>query len=221
MASQRSLSSRLTIRLFWIAAFISVLLATGAYMTTRNAFGDVAGDRAVLNSARFNTQAIDLIDAGVIRHRAELQQAAEDFIGATRGVQSTIVRFVAVRLYASDGTLVVRLEVAEHQRINFVRQLQDAGIGLVNAEPGQLQQGIRIDGVPYVRAYIPMYDSRGHEALFADVVYELSDEAFVVLRKRTFKMLIAVFMIVMTTTMILSPALFKLVTEEEEKAGQA
>lgn len=219
MASQRSLSSRLTIRLFWIATFISILLSTGAFMTTRNAFGNIAGDRGALNAARFNTQTIDLIDGGVIRHRVELQQALEDYLAATRGVKSSIGRFVAIRLYSADGTLVARMEDDEHQRIGSIIQLQDAGIGLVDAEPDQLQQGIRIEGVPYVRMYIPMFDSKGREALFADLVFELSEQTFAYLRQRTFKMLIAVFMIVMTTTMILSPALFKLVTEEEENAG--
>ena len=219
MASQRSLSSRLTIRLFWIAVFISVLLSTGAFMTVRNAFGNVAGDRVMLNSARFNTQTMDLIDGGVIRNKAKLQEAANEFIAATSGVKSSIGRAVAVRLYSVDGTLVVRVENNEHKRIELINQLLDSGIGLVDAEPEQIQQGIRIDGVPYVRIYVPMFDSSGREALFVDLVFELSEQTFAYLRQRTFKMLIAVFMVVMTTTMILSPALFKLVNEEEEKAG--
>jgi hypothetical protein len=221
MASQRSLSSRLTIRLFWIAIFISILLSTGAFMAERNALGDVAGDRAVLNAARFNTQYLDLIDRGVKRHRTELQKAVEEYTAATRNVQSTIGRFVAIRLYAEDGTLVAKLDDENHPKIELINQLLNAGIGLVDGTPGQLQQGVRIDGVPHVRVYLPLIDSNGRKALFADLIFALSDESFAFLRNRTFKMLIAVFMIVMTTTMILSPALFSLVNEEEKKSAQA
>ena len=219
MAIKRSLSSRLTIRLFWIAVFISVLLSTGAFMTVRNAFGDVVGDRAVLNAARFNTQTIDLIDAGVTRNRIGMQKALEEYIAATSRVKSSLGNFIAIRLYADDGTIVARLENNERKRIGLINQLLDASVGLVDAAPDQIQQGVRIDGVPYVRVYIPMLDSKGREVLFADLIFELSEDTFAYLRQRTFKMLIAVFMIVMTTTMILSPALFKLVTEEEGKAG--
>ncbi len=212
---QRSLHGKLAKRLFGLAVFIGIILSAGAYMTTRESIGMAVIERGIAGVTRFNGQYMHLFDQGLVPNRAAIQEALNEYASVVSSVASRyrLGRFVAVRFYSTRQIELARINDPTYEQIDAVENVLDGSTGLAADSDEALHQIVPIDGVPFIRVYVPLTDSRDRTVGYADAIYVLSDQSFSVLRQRTFKTMLSVFMIVLATSALLYPIIFRLCDE--------
>ena len=206
----RSMERKLAKRLFAFALIVAILLSSGAYVTLRDAIGVVVIERALIGAVRFNAQYMDLFDGNLVANRREVQTAMDEYASITASLRQRVGQFVGIRVYDLRGIEIAGTDADDFESIEPVRTLMSGSRGLSGHDTEDLHEIIRIDGVPFVRVYLPLTNSRGRVVAYVDGVFALSEESFGILRDRTFKIIIAVFMIVFTTTVLFYPIMLNL-----------
>ncbi len=217
----RSMEKKLAKRLFAFSLVVAIVMSSGAYLTLRDAIGVVVIERALIGAVRFNAQYMDLFDGNVVADRREVQAAMDEYTSITASLRQRVGQFVGIRIYDVRGIEIAGMDADEFESIEQVRSLMSGSHGLSGHDTEDLHEIIRIEGVPFVRVYLPLTNSRGRVVAYVDGIFALSEESFGILRERTFKIVIAVFMIVFTTTVLFYPIMLNLMESASKSQDTA
>jgi hypothetical protein len=217
----RSMERKLAKRLFAFSLVVAIVLSSGAYLTLRDAIGVVVIERALIGAVRFNAQYMDLFDGNVVADRREVQAAMDEYTSITASLRQRVGQFVGIRIYDVRGIEIAGMDADEFESIEQVRSLMSGSHGLSGHDTEDMHEIIRIEGVPFVRVYLPLTNSRGRVVAYVDGIFALSEESFGILRERAFKIVIAVFMIVFTTTVLFYPIMLNLMESASESQDAA
>jgi len=197
---------RLLFRRLSVAALLLCLLFGGiAYVNDQQRIGDDAAQLAVVRTDQFQLYIRDLLDADEPLSTQQLQSRLGEFTAATGTTSIRSGRFVLVRIYATDGALLLDSGDNDFPGIDTVRSTVDAApfrpLGANDIEVVDA----RLKGQPYVGIKVPMTNTAGKVRGQILGVFAVSEEAMADLRSGILTTLLYVIGLIFATLLVLYP----------------
>ena len=210
MKSKKSIHRMLIIRLAVATAVIAALVAVAVIFAVRRDINELVIERALTAAVQFKGYIIDQLDAPGLGDHAKIQRAL-DRSGSSR-LRLGLGEFVFVRILDGKFNEVARTADSAYPHIAAVTKYAENPIDL----PGLRQRGLwhhmnRINGMTVVRVTFPFTNSAGAVVAYGDAVFAVSKEALNEARWRIVRITAAAVCIVLVTTLLLYPAIIRLV----------
>jgi HD-GYP domain-containing protein (c-di-GMP phosphodiesterase class II) len=196
-------------RITLAALAIGVVFGVIAFLAEKERLGQVVSDRALVATARFNTQAQTLLDASGALSASEFQRELDAFAD-TPPVAHRFGRYILAAVYDSKGDKLAQFEDASHRAIDDVRRRMDAADHRLDDDDYDHLAFVRVDGQQHVHVAVPLRTSGGEIVAHLEGVFAVSNAGAAEMRRQIATSVGAVFLVVLITSALLYPIILGL-----------
>ena len=201
---QRVLVFRLTVA----GLVISFIIGLSVFLVERNKVSEEVVDFALQANSFFNYQNLHLFDVPGLPDHEAILRALQDFISSNAGLKTG--RFVLLRLYRTDLTMITEIIDKDYSSIKTVKTLADTFENQVPRNKDDLYDIIRVDGIPHVKVLTPLFNTTGDVVAFIKGVFALSPKTLGGIRGRAVRTMLITIAVVLFTTVLLFPVIINL-----------
>jgi HD-GYP domain-containing protein (c-di-GMP phosphodiesterase class II) len=214
LAGKKSLHRMLIIRIVIVTIVVSGIVSAIVIHREQGRVIAVAHDRALIRTGTLAVLIRDQLDKPDLGDHSEIQRMLNML--AYKGFELSTGHYVFARVLDTAGREVARIQDLNHNNLsgvlNYVKseQLQIHGI-----KDGTGFMPVSIKDREYVRAWVPLADSRGAGAAYVEAFFTTTPEADMAARLNIIKSVMLSIGIVLATSLLLYPVIVQLVRRLE------
>jgi HD-GYP domain-containing protein (c-di-GMP phosphodiesterase class II) len=209
--AKRFIHRQLFIRLFAVAAVISIFLAAIVFWLEYRRLGNLVNDRASEVIVNFNDQ-IKQMGYSLDEKRQEVDQELKMLLIAGKSTPWA-GQLVYVGIYDMDGKRVTSQVDTNHPQAETVETLARAIDTRLLGKPVSRHSFEQLKGTPYIRLSFPLYDRFGSQSAFIEGIFQVSAKARQEVTGRIARSVLGAIGIVLLTTLILYPVISRLISQ--------
>lgn len=208
----RSIHFSLFWRLSIAGLLISTVLSLLVYFSERENVTRLLIERAQQVTVRFNEQIKDFFDNGQPLQRSDILQSLKILLVANN-IKNDQGRLVHVTLYDDSGRRIGSVSDPDHRNVAAVESHLNSLPKPASPSREDHHETAQIAGNPYVILHSPIIDSQGNTRGYIEEALAVSIQERKNIEHRTFRMILAVFVIVLGTTLAIYPVIRPLVNQ--------
>ena len=214
LTGKKSLHRMLIIRIVLVTVVVSAIVAAIVIHREQGRVLAVAHDRALIRTSTLAALIKDQLDKPGLGDHAEVQRMLN--LIAYKGFELSTGHYVFAHVLDPAGREIARIEDLKHKNLagllKYVGSEQPRLMGM-NDGTGFMQ--VRIEGREYVRAWVPLADSRGDAAAYVEAFFTTTPEADKTARRNILNSVLLSVGIVLATSLLLYPVIVLLMRRLE------
>jgi HD-GYP domain-containing protein (c-di-GMP phosphodiesterase class II) len=211
---KKSLHRMLIIRIVLVTIVVSAIVSAIVIHREQGRVLAVAHDRALIRTSTLALLIKDQLDAPGLGDHAEIQRMLNMI--AYKGYDLSTGHYVFARVLDSAGREIARVEDLNHKNLTSLLKYvgsEQPQLMRMKDDAGFMQ--VRIEDRDYVRASIPLANSRGEEAAYVEAFFTTTPEADRAARRNIINSVVLSLGIVLATSLLLYPVIVHLIRRLE------
>jgi HD-GYP domain-containing protein (c-di-GMP phosphodiesterase class II) len=214
LTGKKSLHRMLITRIALVTIVVSAVVSAIVIHREQGRVLTAAHDRALIRTGTLAVLIKDQLDAPGLGDHAEIQRMLN--LMASKGIELSTGHYVFARILDPAGGEVARLEDRNHKNLaGILRYAGTEQLRLMGMKEGADFTPVRIEGHDYIRALIPLADSRGAAAAHVEAFFATTPEADRAARRNIINSAVLAFGIVLATSLLLYPVIVGLMRRLE------
>jgi HD-GYP domain-containing protein (c-di-GMP phosphodiesterase class II) len=215
LTGRKSLHRMLIFRIVLVTIVVALAVSAIIIRREQGRILEIAHDRALIRTGTLAALIRDQLDAPGLGDHAEIQRMLN--LIASKVLELSTGHYVFARVLDPAGGEVARIQDLNHNNLsgilNYVGSEQPHFKGV---KDGTDFMQVRINGREYVRASVPLADSRGAAAAYVEAFFTTTPEADKAARQNIFNSAMLAVSIVLATSLFLYPVILQLMRRLEK-----